>query len=55
MPKQNEREAAVVNNLDVYGMESIMDVVNFLNGEGDYEYRCRHAARVLRASESFRT
>lgn len=37
VPKQNEREAAVVNNLDVYGMESIMDVVNFLNGEGDYQ------------------
>lgn len=37
VPKQNEREAAVVNKLDVYGMESIMDVVNFLNGEGDYE------------------
>lgn len=37
VPKQNEREAAVVNNLDVYGMESIMDVVNFLNGEGDYK------------------
>lgn len=37
VPKQNEREAAVVNNLDVYGMESIMDVVNLLNGEGDYK------------------
>lgn len=37
VPKQNEREAAVVNNLDVYGMESIMDVVDFLNGEGDYK------------------
>lgn len=37
VPKQNEREAAVVNNLDVYGMESIMDFVNFLNGEGDYK------------------
>ena len=37
VPKQNEREAAVVNNLDVYGMESVMDVVNFLNGEGDYK------------------
>lgn len=36
VPKQNVREAAVVNNLDVYGMESIMDVVSFLNGEGDY-------------------
>lgn len=37
VPKQNVREAAVVNNLDVYGMESIMDVINFLNGEGDYQ------------------
>lgn len=36
VPKQNVREAAVVNNLDVYGMESIMDVISFLNGEGDY-------------------
>lgn len=37
VPKQNVREAAVVNNLDVYGMESIMDVISFLNGEGDYQ------------------
>lgn len=37
VPKQNVREAAVVNNLDVYGMESIMDVISFLNGEGDYK------------------
>lgn len=37
VPKQNVREAALVNNLDVYGMESIMDVINFLNGEGDYQ------------------
>ena len=33
VPRQNEREAAVVNNLDVYGMESLLDVINFLNGE----------------------
>lgn len=26
VPKQNEREAAVVNNLDVYGMENIIDL-----------------------------
>ncbi len=32
VPKQNEREAAVVNNLDVYGMESLLEVVDFLNG-----------------------
>lgn len=32
VPKQNVREAAVVNNLDVYGMESIIEVTDFLNG-----------------------
>ena len=37
VPIQNIREAAVVNNLDVYGMESLMDVITFLNGYGSYE------------------
>jgi magnesium chelatase family protein len=32
LPKQNAREAAVVNNLDVYGAENIKDVIDFLNG-----------------------
>lgn len=32
VPKQNVREAAVVNNLDVYGMESITEVIAFFNG-----------------------
>ncbi|WP_315546687.1 YifB family Mg chelatase-like AAA ATPase [Prevotella koreensis] len=33
VPKENAREAAVVNNLDVYGMESLGDVIRFFNGE----------------------
>ena len=37
VPRQNVREAAVVNNLDVYGMDSLMDVVSFLNGSNQYE------------------
>ncbi len=37
VPKENEREAAVVNNLDVYGMENLADVVAFLNGNNSYE------------------
>ncbi len=32
IPKQNAREAAVVNNLDVFAVENIIDVVEFLNG-----------------------
>lgn len=37
VPKQNIREAAVVNQLDVYGMETLMDVINFFNGQSTFE------------------
>ncbi len=33
LPKQNAREAAVVNKLDVYGVENLKEVTAFLNGE----------------------
>ncbi len=33
VPRENVREAAVVNELEVYGMESLVDVVNFLTGK----------------------
>ena len=37
VPKQNIREAAVVNQVDVYGMESLMEVVRFFNGDATIE------------------
>lgn len=33
LPKQNAREAAIVNDLLVYGVESIKEVVGFFNGD----------------------
>jgi magnesium chelatase family protein len=33
LPKQNTREAAIVNNLDVYGVENIKEVIDFFNKE----------------------
>lgn len=33
VPLQNVREAAVVNNLEVYGMETMADVIRFLTGQ----------------------
>ena len=33
LPKQNAREAAVVNNLKVYGVENIKEVIEFFNNE----------------------
>ncbi|MBI9069057.1 MAG: YifB family Mg chelatase-like AAA ATPase [Salinivirgaceae bacterium] len=32
LPKQNAREAAVVNDLEVFAVDNIQDVVDFLNG-----------------------
>ena len=32
LPKQNAKEAAVVNNLEVYGVENLKEVIDFLNG-----------------------
>lgn len=32
VPRQNAREAAVVNNLEVYGMDNISEVIDFFNG-----------------------
>ena len=33
LPSQNAREAAVVNNLNVYGVNNMVEVIRFLNGE----------------------
>jgi magnesium chelatase family protein len=32
LPKQNAREAAIVNDLEVYGIENIKQVIDFFNG-----------------------
>lgn len=37
VPKANEREAAVVNNLEVYGMNSLFDVVQFLDDKQEFQ------------------
>ena len=37
VPKENVREAAVVNQLDVLGMDNLADVISFLNGSTEYE------------------
>lgn len=34
LPEENAREGALVNNLEVYGAKTLMEVVDFLNGAG---------------------
>lgn len=37
LPAQNAREAAIVNDLDVYGVENITQVIDFFNGDAELE------------------
>lgn len=37
LPKQNAREAAIVSGLKVYGVDSMLDVIHFFNGEKEPE------------------
>ena len=37
LPKQNAREAAVVNKLTIYGVENITEVIDFLNDQRELE------------------
>ncbi|MHB8206151.1 YifB family Mg chelatase-like AAA ATPase [Mucilaginibacter sp.] len=37
LPKQNAREAAIVNDLEVYGVENIKQIANFFNGKAELE------------------
>lgn len=37
LPKENAREAAVVDTLKVYGVESLKEVIDFFNGETELE------------------
>ncbi len=37
LPKQNVKEAAIVEGLDVYGIENVMEVIDFFEGRGTIE------------------
>lgn len=37
LPRQNAREAAVVNDLDVYGVDNIKDVIEFMDGKKELQ------------------
>ncbi|MGN1253416.1 MAG: YifB family Mg chelatase-like AAA ATPase [Prevotella sp.] len=37
VPKQNEREAAIVNKINVYGIETLSDVIALLSGKKQFE------------------
>jgi len=46
VPKENEKEAALVPDIDVFGMENIVNVVDLLSGNGNIS-PCRYTLREL--------
>lgn len=52
VPKQNAREAAVVNNLTVYGVENLKEVADFFNGEARLEPTVVNTREEFYASQS---
>ncbi len=58
LPRQNAREAAVVDTLRVYGVENIREVIGFFNDEADLEQtivdtRAEFFARVSQSDVDF--
>ncbi len=37
LPKENDKEAAIVSGLDVYGVENVLEVIDFFEGKGTLE------------------
>lgn len=56
LPKQNAREAAVVNNLKVYGVENIKEVIEFFNNERNLELASSiHGRNSMNTKVAFHT
>ncbi len=51
LPKRNAREAAIVNNLEVYGVDNICEVIEFLNGERTLEPTVVNTREEFRAKQ----
>ena len=52
LPKQNAREAAVVNNLDVYGVEHLKEVLDFLDDKVQLQPSIVHTREEFFAHQS---
>jgi len=51
LPIQNAREAGIVEGLDVYGVENLMEVVKFFNGEGELQKVYVNAEEEFKANQ----
>jgi len=52
IPKENEREAALVDGVDIFGLENLVQVVRWLN-EPESGVPCRYALSEIRGTPSY--
>ena len=51
LPKESAIEASIVNGLDVYGVESLRETIDFLNGEKKIEKTETNLKEILKTSQ----
>ena len=51
LPKQNAREAAIVADLEVYGIETVSEIVDFFNGEKKLERTIVNTRELFMANQ----
>lgn len=51
LPKESAIEASIVNELDVYGVESLKETIDFLNGEKKIEKTETNLKEILKTSQ----
>ena len=52
IPKQNAREAAIVDGLNVYGVENLKEVVDFFNGDSKLEAEQINTLEVFKEAQN---
>jgi magnesium chelatase family protein len=55
VPKENEREAALVGGIDIYGVESLAEVIDFLNKKRDEKSKKRKVGQEVSLKPAPRT
>ena len=53
LPKENAKEAAIVQNIEVIGVESLNEVIDYLNGKSQIERETIDLDNIFASSSSY--
>lgn len=52
LPKENVKEAAIINNIEIIGIENLKQLVNYLNGREKIETNLTNINKMLQSNEA---